>query len=317
MRVLLAALASALVLAGCSGADAPEPSPSPTPSATAAASGGCGSVPSDVGSGSRDVTRTLGVDGTQRRYIVHAPTGYDGTEPLPVVFLFHGLGSSAAEVALYSSFPTAADDGGFLLVSPQAVGTPSTWDVMAPPEQRASDAAFWLELTRTLGDEWCVDADRQYATGMSNGSAVIFAMACSGAFPFKAYAGVAATFYDETACGDAPPTSILYFHGTADEVVPFEGGETPIFPVRSVDAVMADWARHDGCDTGPRTAEVASDVERETWRGCDDDSRLETYVIDGGGHTWPGADFEVPVLGRTTSSIDATDLIVDFFGLGG
>jgi len=316
VRALVAVVVLSLFLGACSrGADEPEKTPATSAPPTAAASAGCGSVPDDVTGATRDVTRRITVDSTLRQYIVHVPTDYDGSRPLPVVYLFHGLGSSAAEVTTYASFPAAADDRGFILVSPQATGNPSTWDVMTPASTPGSDAAFWLELTTSLGDEWCIDDDRQYAAGMSNGSAVVFAMACSDDFPFKAYGGVAATFYDDAACGDAPPTSIIYFHGTGDEVVPFDGGETPLFPVRSVDAVMADWAEHDGCATRPRTTEVASDVELERWSDCDDSTRLEAYVIDDGGHTWPGADFEVPVLGRTTSSIDATDLMVDFFGL--
>jgi poly(3-hydroxybutyrate) depolymerase len=35
------------------------------------------------------------------------------------------------------------------------------------------------------------------------------------------------------------------------------------------------------------------------------------YVIEGGGHTWPGAR-DVPRLGKTTHSIDAKSLIWDF-----
>ncbi len=319
MRPLLAVLALSLALAGCTrGGDDPAPRPAPTePTTAASTSPGCGTVPDDVSATSRDVTRRVSVDATQRQYVVHVPPGYDGRTPLPVVYLFHGLGSSAVEVAAYSGFPSAADEHDFILVVPQATGSPSTWDVLTPPTTPGSDAAFWLEITRTLGDDFCVDVDRQYATGMSNGSAVVFALACSDAYPFRAFAGVAATFYDQGACGDTPPRSILYFHGTGDEVVPFEGGDTPLFPVRAVGAVMADWARHDGCERTPRTRDVASDVERETWRACADGSRLEAYVIDGGGHTWPGAEIEVPPLGRTTKSIDATELIVDFFGLAG
>ena len=318
VRALVAVVVLSLTLGACTrGSAGTEARPTGTPSTAGSAgtSPGCGSVPDDVTGATRDVTRRITVDSTLRQYIVHVPTGYDGSRPLPVVYLFHGLGSSAAEVATYASFPAAADDRDFILVSPQATGTPSTWDVLTPASTAGSDAAFWLELTKSLGDEWCVDDDRQYAAGMSNGSAVIFAMACSGEFPFKAYGGVAATFYDDAGCGDAPPASVVYFHGTGDEVVPFDGGETPLFPVRSVDAVMADWAKHDGCATKPRTTEVASDVELERWRDCDGSARLETYVIDDGGHTWPGADFEVPVLGNTTSSIDATELMVEFFGL--
>lgn len=318
-------VALSLALAGCTrGGDdrAADPTPSATASSGAAGSSaatgqGCGRVPTDVTGGTRDVSRTIDVDGLQRTYVVHVPPGYDGRRALPVVYLFHGLGSNAAQVLTYSGFPTVADERDFIVVAPQALEPRREWDVMATADQPRSDAAFWLQLSERLGDEWCVDADRQYAAGMSNGSAVVFAMACRGGYPFRAYGGVSATFYDEAACGDAPPASFIYFHGTGDQVVPYQGGSTPIFPVRAVQAVLADWADHDGCDRGPRRADVASDVERETWRGCDDGSRLQAYVIDDGGHTWPGAAFEVPVLGKTTSSVDATTLMADFFGLKG
>ena len=36
------------------------------------------------------------------------------------------------------------------------------------------------------------------------------------------------------------------------------------------------------------------------------------YTIQGGGHTWPGS-IDVARLGRTTQSINATDLIWEFF----
>jgi polyhydroxybutyrate depolymerase len=320
VRALVAVVALSLTLAACTrdgdGSRA-EPSASATPTASASVGDakGCGSVPDDVTGGTRDVTRTIDVDGSQRSYVVHVPPGYDGRRALPVVYLFHGLGSNAPQVLTYSGFPTVADERDFIVVAPQALEPRREWDVMATADQPRSDAAFWLQLSERLGDEWCVDADRQFAAGMSNGSAVVFAMACRGVYPFRAYGGVAATFYDQAACGDAPPTSFIYFHGTGDEVVPYQGGETPIFPVRAVQTVLGDWAGHDGCAREPRRQDVASDVVRETWRGCSDGSRLQAYVIDDGGHTWPGAGFEVPVLGKTTSSIDATRLMADFFGL--
>jgi len=37
------------------------------------------------------------------------------------------------------------------------------------------------------------------------------------------------------------------------------------------------------------------------------------YVIDGGGHTWPGRQWPVPLLGRSTRDVAANDLIWEFF----
>ncbi|TAK57793.1 MAG: hypothetical protein EPO22_11710 [Dehalococcoidia bacterium] len=45
---------------------------------------------------------------------------------------------------------------------------------------------------------------------------------------------------------------------------------------------------------------------------CAGDAAVVLYVIDGGGHTWPGS-IDVPRLGATTHEIMATDQIWDFF----
>jgi len=48
-------------------------------------------------------------------------------------------------------------------------------------------------------------------------------------------------------------------------------------------------------------------------RFCEEGAAVELYVVEGGGHTWPGAAIDVPVLGETTHEISATDLIWAFF----
>jgi polyhydroxybutyrate depolymerase len=50
-----------------------------------------------------------------------------------------------------------------------------------------------------------------------------------------------------------------------------------------------------------------------SYGGCKDGTAVVLYVIDGGGHTWPGAAIDVQRLGVTTHEISATDLIWDFF----
>lgn len=318
MRGLFAVVALSLTLGACSGGPDPKPDASPVSSTVPAGTAqGCGQVPGDLKGGVRDVQRTIDVGGTKRSYVVHVPPGYDGSKPLPVVYLFHGLGGTSLQIMAYSGFGAKADDRDFLVVAPQAQAQAqdqrAQWDLDAKVDQPRSDAAFWLALTQQLGQEWCVDSGRQFAAGLSNGSEAVFTMACSGAFPFKAYGGVSATLYDER-CSKVPPTSIVYFHGTADRSVPFDGGRTAVYVALPVPEVMADWAKHDGCAPEPQVTTIGTDVKRKQWKDCDDGSRLVNYVVEGGGHTWPGA-FPFPPLGKTTTSVSATDVMVDFFGL--
>ena len=50
----------------------------------------------------------------------------------------------------------------------------------------------------------------------------------------------------------------------------------------------------------------------ESYEGCRNGADVQLYVIEDGGHTWPGA-IEVRPNGSTTQSINATELSLKFF----
>ena len=75
---------------------------------------------------------------------------------------------------------------------------------------------------------------------------------------------------------------------------------------------MADWATHDHCASTYEDTPVGTEVTRRTWSGCTGGSAAVFYSIKGGGHTWPGA-IPVPRLGKTTTQINASELIWNFF----
>ena len=53
-------------------------------------------------------------------------------------------------------------------------------------------------------------------------------------------------------------------------------------------------------------------MRRRTWSACDRGGEVVFYIVDGGGHTWPGA---IPIarLGKTTTQINASAIAWDFF----
>lgn len=161
-----------------------------------------------------------------------------------------------------------------------------------------------------------VDPRRVYATGISNGAAVVFALACANVGGFAAYGGVAGACY-LPACHRAPPQPIVYFHGTADPVVPIDGEVASGITIAPARQYMADWAAHNGCSADPHQSVIGSDVTLLTWSGCRDGADVD-YYIAGGGHSWPGAPLAVvrsagPFFGHTTESISASQIMWDFF----
>ncbi len=247
--------------------------------------------PCEVESERGDVVHTLTVDGKQRSYLLYAPEGLPTDERLPVVFLLHGLGQEPADAVA----PRGGEKG-----PGWTVGTDGT----------SADAKFIAALNQAVVERHCADPAREYAVGMSNGSALAFELACTGDYPFAAYGGVAFLTYD--GCESAPPTSFIYFHGTADAVVPYGGGDTPIGTFEPVVESLTSWLALDQCGEPEAYEEPAADLQHFTW-SCPS-AVVETYVVLGGGHTWPGSE-GVGGQGYTTESVSATAEMLRFFDL--
>jgi polyhydroxybutyrate depolymerase len=231
------------------------------------------------------------------------------------VVTFHGLGNNAEEQLDLSGFAAVADRNGFVVVTPESRG--AGWDLVSPPSRPGSDAAFVVALMHDLLSVACVDSHRLYATGFSNGAASVFALACANIGGFAAYGAVAGTFYLPT-CDRAPPQPIVYFHGTADPVVPIDGEVISGITVAPARVSMAEWAAHNGCSAGTHQSVIAPDVTRIIWSGCRDGANVNYYIIAGAGHSWPGAPAAIVrtagiFSGHTTESIRASQIMWDFF----
>jgi polyhydroxybutyrate depolymerase len=231
-----------------------------------------------------------------------------------VLLNFHGSGSDMAEQAIYSRFPTLATARGYVVVSPDGTGTPSGWALAG-----TSDVTFVNDLLADLGTAMCVDSHRIFAAGISNGSAFSGKLLCQAPYRIAA-AGMVSSPFPNTCPADVV-RPLIEFHGTADPIVPYGGGAVHAEGFSGVDSpgvldTAAKWAAHNGC-TGATNLQIAPDVLRTGWTGCAPDGDIVLLTIQGGGHTWPGpidvSKLGMTDLGATTSSIDATQLMLDFF----
>ncbi|GAA1739503.1 PHB depolymerase family esterase [Aeromicrobium alkaliterrae] len=270
------------------------------------------SGPCEVAPEDGDVIHSITVGGEERQYRLFAPEGLPTDTRVPVVYLFHGLGQNPEDAVKYTAFDKAADEHGFIVVAPLGGDEGPGWDIASTVNAKGSDLGFVKALTDAVVERHCADPERQYAAGMSNGSALLFAAACSGDFPFAAYGGVAYLTYGP-GCDTVPPTSFIYFHGSSDVAVPYTGGATPLGVAEPVTETLSAWVTKDECGDPQDYEEPAADIQHWTW-GCADDARIEAFVVLGGGHTWPGAT-GVGGQGQTTTSIQATVEMVRFFGL--
>jgi polyhydroxybutyrate depolymerase len=268
-------------------------------------------------------TRLVTVRGTVREYLLSIPGDYDPEQPSPVLFDFHGLGSNMTEQATYTELDRQGGERGYVVITPNGEdGLLRHWSLLPSGNP---DVAFVQAMLRATNRRLCIDQARVFATGISNGAMFSTVLACALPGRLAAIATVAGVNATPVCSARTPRVSVLAFHGTVDPIVPYAGGAllsgAPIgralgLPEATpVDDAAAAWAAFDGCGTPAEEQPVAADVQRFVWPGCPANGAVELYRIVGGGHTWPGAAaVRGETLGPTTASIDATDLVLDFFG---
>lgn len=299
---------------------APVPSPACTdPSATEVAAG------SFVGATT--------VDRTERAYEVVVPTAHDGARPVPLVLNLHGIASPPGVQRAVSGMAEAAEERGYVVVFPRGTseGELASW----PVDTRQTDEAVASigAVIDEVGARVCVDEARTYATGLSNGAMMASRLACDLDDRIAAVATVAGAVAPDD-CDADRPVPLMAFHGTADRVLPYEGGVGPglaeagVTPEELEDATgatgllgpadetLAALASRNGCAADAVDEQVAEHVAATIWSGCDDDADVVLYTIEGGGHSWPGgptADVLAGVLGQTTDEVSANGLMWAFF----
>jgi polyhydroxybutyrate depolymerase len=114
---------------------------------------------------------------------------------------------------------------------------------------------------------------------------------------------------------------MIAFHGTADPIIPYNGGPLgdPFNPVKdtfpAVRDWVASWARRNGRGANPvESVVVAPDITRFAYTHCAHEAPVVLYAVQGGGHSWPGGK-RLPEwwVGPTSNSIDATSQMWAFF----
>jgi polyhydroxybutyrate depolymerase len=294
------------------------------------ASAGCGT--SEVGAVEEE-ERTLDVDGVARRYLLTTPAAHDGEEPLPLVLDFHGLAEGAEIHAGMTQYSALAAEEGFVVVFPHGTGEPVRWDTRVDPAN--ADLAYTGRLLDTLEADLCVDTSRVYATGLSNGAMMSSTVACVHSERIAAIAPIAGVM-DPEGCELDRPVPVLAVHGTDDQILRFNGGvggipgltadpaaPTTTAPPVDLDgegypAIVAAWAERNGCDPQPVDEPLEGTTDRIVHRSydCPDGADTEFYIVEGGGHSWPGSEFSRSIgdtVGHTTFDLDATALGWEFF----
>ncbi len=232
----------------------------------------------------------------------------------PLIVSLHGYGGDSAVHAAYFPLHQRVNDRGFALLLPNGTMDAQGNRFWNPTDQCCDggkggedDVAYLAELVSEAGK--LGDFGPIYFFGYSNGGFMSYHVACKGLPGLRAVASVAGTSYvDDSSCQGAPPVSVLHVHGTADEVILFEGDQlepdpkgddVPAFYAGAHDMVTR-WSRRAGCDWSqhpqPSAAvdldKFAPGAETEVFRlasGCAEGIDIQLWMGVGSSHS-PGYD---------------------------
>jgi polyhydroxybutyrate depolymerase len=272
---------------------------------------------------------------TPRRALLHLPAGHAGRMPLPLIVVLHGTGATPAWTLEETRWHDTADECGFALLVPEGtcpdpteppgfLNNPPLWndglDRSWLPSVASDDVAFLDELLDEVLANFPLDSRRLFVTGFSNGAGMAFRLGAELSHRLAALAPVAGHLgLVNPRPAVALPT--LYLIGTADPLLPLQGGEV-VMPWTgqrvqrpSVSDTLLRWAEGLGC---PLTGELLRDrdgVRIERYGPGRDGAALRVWYIDGLGHHWPGGSGGVSrrLAGSPSDRVKANEVIWDFF----
>lgn len=214
-------------------------------------SAGCG-----VGQSPSSGVYEMDVNGTMREYHIVSPEGYDAGRLHKLIFVWHGLGETAARVVERGFFGLRdQNDGSAIFVAGQGLSGSS---LLNPDEPGLSgwsnldggDVNFARALLAKMRADYCIDNDRVFSTGWSFGGIMTNRLGCELKNELRAIAPVmgqgpevwnqsdCSRLRTEADCVDGQ-VAVWLTHGTADTTVPYCTGE------RSRDY----WQAQNGCAT--------------------------------------------------------------------
>jgi polyhydroxybutyrate depolymerase len=278
---------------------------------------------------------TIEIGGTARTFLAQFPD----LKPAPLGIVLHGNTQTGADMKTRTAWPLVANRERFGVIFPD--GLNHAWADLRPDTKRADrvppkgtdDTGFIVRLIEKYVADGSADPKRIYVTELSNGGAMTITLVCARADLFAAAASVIMNLTDEVAaaCHPSQPVPILMMNGTADPLIPFEGGKgASRFAVNGFWPAMktlAFWRKLNGCEIGDgavtdledRDQEDQSTVTRIESR-CPPARDVVLYRVNGGGHRMPGlfsdarfARIASAFLGPQNHDIDGAETIWAFF----
>ncbi|PSL25389.1 alpha/beta hydrolase family esterase [Chitinophaga ginsengisoli] len=274
--------------------------------------------------------------GTEKRtYWKYVPTRLSKRK-VPLVIVLHGSGIDGARIRAWTGyeFDLMADEYGFAVAYPD--GYKHNWNDIrknAPfpaKKKNIDDVGFIKSLIESYRLTHDIDLRQVYVFGYSNGGTMALRLAISepGLLAGLAISGSNLPTDDNLIDNlRAPMPPVLMVNGTADPIIPYEGGNVRFFgkDLGNVISALATAEAIAESHNGPKTTQTVrlphlnpddlTTAERKVWLQ-DEQKLVALYTVHGGGHVVPQSIAKFPrLMGKANRDFSAPREAVNFWGL--
>ncbi len=290
----------------------------------------------------------LTFDGLKRDYRIHVPPAAASGRPLPLVLNLHGATQNAQLEEITSGMDASADQNGYLVVYPDGtrisrVLTPDPvakqaqygWNAGQccglPVTRHIDDVGFLLDVIKDVAARTPVDLRRVYATGISNGGMMAYALASEASDSVAAVSSVSGQV-ELPMIRPTRPVPTMEFHSLDDPIAKWRGvpNKNPLLRL-SVMQGIHQWVWADGCSPRPHDARTivgapgsisaGETATLVTYDHCSSGSEVDLWRFTGSGHVWPGSILNtgppdtwiLAGVGRGIVLVDADEAMWQFF----
>jgi len=278
------------------------------------------------------------INETERNYHIYAP---NESKDKPIVVLLHGNRGNFNELVGKSLVKSPqkvwldlAKEHDFIVVVPNgSLGSKKKrgWNDCRSDAQgnpKSDDVLFISQLLDSVKKQYNYDTDRVFVTGISNGGQMAMRLAMEIPEKITAFAAIVASMPVSSKCSDSKiPISALYMNGTADPILPFNGGQMASKRglVKSANESIAYWVSRNGTSSSPIKTTLKdsnkkdnSKVETYKYKNGINNTEVVFYKIINGGHSEPSKKikhrrFYKTIVGNQNNDIEMAAEIWNFF----
>ena len=278
-------------------------------------------------------------DGRDRFYQLYLPKSYDSSEAFSLVMYLHGGGGSM-NGAFNNKLDGYAEKYHFILVVPAGTGpgakrflgwrSGKIWQsdgsfqelTKYATQNNIDDVGYLSTVLDDVATKLNINPNKVFVTGISNGGAMSYRLACEMPEKITAIAAVASAGYD-LKCTPKKPVPVMHIHGKSDPSTLFYGGrgKNPFgfpygklseFSNPSAKTMIEKWQVINQCSNSSKQIYQKGQAQCLESDAC---KKLVVFCFDESmGHTWPSGEqyFSPRRIGQVTYDI-SFDQIWGFF----